>query len=112
MLHLAGHSSQIQNGNFGIREGKNIRQGRKRIENSTVALKSWISNQTKLRQFARRFFGETLCEASRHIKRLTKSILCYEGSKSEIRGVGNRSAAVEGETISLSSTASALWDFR
>ncbi|GBN82573.1 hypothetical protein AVEN_275264-1 [Araneus ventricosus] len=57
------------------------------MENSTAALKSRISNQTKLRKFVRRFFGETLCEASRYIKRLTTSIPCYEGSKSEIRGV-------------------------
>ncbi|GBM10065.1 hypothetical protein AVEN_111896-1 [Araneus ventricosus] len=54
------------------------------MENSIAALKSWISNQTKLRQFLRRFSGET----TRHIKRLTRSTPCHEGSKSEIRGVG------------------------
>ncbi|GBM89958.1 hypothetical protein AVEN_43398-1 [Araneus ventricosus] len=58
------------------------------MENSIAALKSRISNQTKLRQFLRRIFGKTLCEASRHIKRLTRSTPCYEGSKSETRGVG------------------------
>ncbi|GBM47319.1 hypothetical protein AVEN_7768-1 [Araneus ventricosus] len=58
------------------------------MENSIAAGKSRISNQTKFRQFVRRFFGETLCEASRHIKRLNKWTPCYEGSKSEIRGVG------------------------
>ncbi|GBL90661.1 hypothetical protein AVEN_219329-1 [Araneus ventricosus] len=57
------------------------------MEIRIVALKSRISNQTKLRQFVRRFFGETICEASRHIKRLTRSTPCYKGSKSEIRGV-------------------------
>ncbi|GBM37066.1 hypothetical protein AVEN_228083-1 [Araneus ventricosus] len=58
------------------------------MENSIAALKSRISNQTKLRQFVRRFFGETPCEVSRHIKRLTRSTLCYESSsKSKIRGV-------------------------
>ncbi|GBN34806.1 hypothetical protein AVEN_225993-1 [Araneus ventricosus] len=60
------------------------------MENIIATLKSRISNQTKLRHFVRRFFGETLFEASRHIKRLTRSTPCYEGSKSEIRGVGER----------------------
>ncbi|GBN47292.1 hypothetical protein AVEN_255485-1 [Araneus ventricosus] len=68
---LAGHSYLFQNGNFGTREGKNIHQGRKPMENNIAALKSRISNQTKVRQFVRRFFGQTHCEASRNIKRLT-----------------------------------------
>ncbi|GBL94868.1 hypothetical protein AVEN_197543-1 [Araneus ventricosus] len=89
-LHFAkaGHSYLFQNGNFGTREGKNISQGRKHMENNIAPFKSRIYNQTKLRQFARRFFGETLCEASRHIKRLTRSTPFDEGSKSEICGVG------------------------
>ncbi|GBO38551.1 hypothetical protein AVEN_181381-1 [Araneus ventricosus] len=93
---------------------KNIRQGRKPVENSIAALKSRISNQTILRHSG--FFGDTLCEAGRHIRRSTRSTLCYKGSKSEIRGVGegmsDRRSAVKGERRSLSLTARALWNFK
>ncbi|GBM33040.1 hypothetical protein AVEN_126045-1 [Araneus ventricosus] len=70
------------------------------MENSTAALKSRISNLTKLRQFG--FFGDT----SRHIKQLTRSTPCYEGSKSEIRGVrkgigGSKISCRGGKKIAL-----------
>ncbi|GBN12897.1 hypothetical protein AVEN_50374-1 [Araneus ventricosus] len=82
-----GYSYLFQNGMFGTREGKNNRQGRKPMKNSIVAGKSRISNQTKFRHFVSRFFGETLWESSQHIRRLTRSTPCNEGSKSENRGV-------------------------
>ncbi|GBM94958.1 hypothetical protein AVEN_265271-1 [Araneus ventricosus] len=77
---------------------------------------SRISNQTKLWQLMGRFFGETLCEASRHIKRLTRSTPYYEGSISEIRGVGERLGGSEiscrgGKKIALL-YCRALWYFR
>ncbi|GBL56198.1 hypothetical protein AVEN_141902-1 [Araneus ventricosus] len=100
----AGHPYLFQKGNFGTQEGKNIRQGRKPMENSAAALKSRISKQTKLRQNMSRFFGEILCEASRHIKRL-RSTPCYPRSrvsKSSCRG---------GKQIALPYSP-ALWNFR
>ncbi|GBM55447.1 hypothetical protein AVEN_187553-1 [Araneus ventricosus] len=78
---------------------ENIRQQRNPMENSTAALKIQISNQTKFQQFVRRFFGETLCEASRHIRRLTRSTPCCEGSKSEIvleEGIGGSKISCRG----------------
>ncbi|GBM11686.1 hypothetical protein AVEN_75644-1 [Araneus ventricosus] len=76
------------------------------MENSIAALKGRISKQTKLQQFVRRSSDETLYAASRQIKRLTRSTPCYEGRKSEIRGVregigGSKSSCKGGKKIAL-----------
>ncbi|GBM43312.1 hypothetical protein AVEN_220837-1 [Araneus ventricosus] len=52
----AVHSSQVQNGNFGAREGKINRQGRKLMKIRRVANRSRISKQSEIRQFVRNFF--------------------------------------------------------
>ncbi|GBN59437.1 hypothetical protein AVEN_235709-1 [Araneus ventricosus] len=82
------------------------------MENSIAALKSRISNQTKIRQFV----AESLVGPSVRVvgisNDLTRSRPCCEGKKSEIRGVGkgigDRRASVEGERRSLSLTASEI----
>ncbi|GBN87361.1 hypothetical protein AVEN_50925-1 [Araneus ventricosus] len=71
--------------------------------NTIKSRKSRISNQTKFRQSVRRFFGDFLVGTSND---LTRSRPCYEGSKSEIRGVvegmgGSKSSCRGGKKIAL-----------
>ncbi|GBM49993.1 hypothetical protein AVEN_210102-1 [Araneus ventricosus] len=59
----AGNSHLFQTGNFGTREGKNNRQGRKSMKFRTNYSKRWNSHEIKFQQFVRRFFFETPNEA-------------------------------------------------
>ncbi|GBO43971.1 hypothetical protein AVEN_198502-1 [Araneus ventricosus] len=58
------------------------------MENSPASGKSRISNQTKFRQFVRRIFLGPFARVVGTLNDLTRSRPYYEGSKSEIRGVG------------------------
>ncbi|GBM12671.1 hypothetical protein AVEN_46156-1 [Araneus ventricosus] len=62
--HKAGNSHLFQTGNFGTREGKNNRQGRKPMKFRTNDSKRWNSNEIKFQQFMRRFPFETPNEAT------------------------------------------------